>query len=252
VLRGIIERLSREIVLTRKLPSRFGGESIFVSPGVALRFWRFNLEKVDPVLFKAAWELVRSGDVVWDIGSSVGLFTFASAFIAGPRGRVLSIEPDSWTARLLSNSSRKNKGAPIDILRVAISDIVGIAEFMIAKRGRAGNFLKESGGSTQTNGVAENELVMTVTLDWLFERYPPPSVLKIDVEGGEEKVLKGATKMLATVQPRIFVEVYPCSKFKVTEILKGYGYKLYDAGIDPERREPLDFAVYNTIAYSSA
>jgi hypothetical protein len=85
VLRSIIERLSREIVLKRKLPSRFGGESIFVSPGVALRFWRLNLETVDPVLFNVVCELVRTGDVVWDIGSSVGLFTFASAFIAGPQ-----------------------------------------------------------------------------------------------------------------------------------------------------------------------
>ena len=254
MLRTILERLSREIVLKRKLPSLLGGESIFVSPGVALRFWHFNLETVDPVLFKVARELVRTGDVVWDIGSSVGLFTFASAFVAGPHGRVLSVEPDNWTATLLSNSSKKmsNRVAPIDILRVAISDTPGIAEFIIARRGRAGNFLKESGGSTQTNGMAESELVLTVTLDWLLERYPPPSVLKIDVEGAEEKVLRGATKILSTIQPRIMVEVYPQSKSNVTEILMRYGYKLYDAEIDPENRETLDSAVFNTIAYPSA
>jgi hypothetical protein len=45
------------------------------------------------------------------------------------------------------------------------------------------------------------------------------------------------------------VKVYPRSKPKVTEILMGYGYKLYDAGIDHGRRESLHFAAYNTIAY---
>lgn len=251
LLRGILEHLSRNIVFKRRLPSRFGNRIVFVSPGVALRFWRLNLGKVDPVLFKVASELVKTGDVIWDVGASLGLFTFASSFVAGPTGKVLSIEPDMWTVNLLRRSSemRSKSFAPVYILPVAISDSVDIVKFMVAKRGRAANFIKEAGGSTQTGGVIDSKLVISLTLDWLLERYPPPNVLKIDVEGAEEKVLRGAKKVLTAIRPRIYLEVFNENNLKITRTLKEFGYTLYDAEIDREKRKPLESASYSTIAY---
>jgi hypothetical protein len=90
-VRALAERFSRGRVLKRQLPARFGGAPIFVSPDAALRFWRKDLAKCDPPLFDAADELVRPGDVVWDVGANVGLFTFAAAARAGATGRVLAV-----------------------------------------------------------------------------------------------------------------------------------------------------------------
>ena len=251
ILRSIIVFLSRKIVLRRRLPAHLGGETIFVSPGVALKFWRLNLEKIDPSLFGNVLELVKNGDVVWDVGSSVGLFTFSSAILAGPWGKVLSIDPDMWSANLQCRSLRimsKNM-SPIDVLPIAISDSVGLTELMIAKGGRASSFIKESCGSSQAPGIFGSVLVMTATLDWLLDRYPAPNVLKIDVEGAEERVLMGGKKVLSTIRPRILCEIHPENNAGVTRILKESGYGLYNAEIDPIKRKPLDSAAFNTIAY---
>jgi len=246
-----VERFSRNLVLRRKFPSHFGGGIILVSPGIALKFWAFNVERVDPLLFRAALELVKMSDVVWDVGASGGLFSFASSYLAGSSGKVLSIEPDTFSVSLLRRSARARdgRGAPVIVLPVAVLDSVDFAEFMIVKRGRAANFLKESSGSTQTGGIFESKLVMTVTLDWLLDRYPAPNVLKIDVEGAEEKVLTGAKKVLSTVKPIILCEVQPQNSARVSRILKEYGYTIYDAETAAEKRESLDSAPYNTLAF---
>src|SRR2546421_503378 len=107
-MRRVAERLSRGVVMTRRMPARFGGSRIYVSPeGGGLRFWRPGLEQCDPTLFRLVEEFVRPGDTVWDIGANMGLLTFAAAHVAGPKGRVVAIEPDVEMARLLLMSRRR-------------------------------------------------------------------------------------------------------------------------------------------------
>src|SRR5262245_5189078 len=89
LIRSIAEKLSRRIILKKVLPERVGALSIYVSPGSSLRYWR-DFNAIDDVLFDWAVEFVKPGLKVWDIGASVGLFTFAAAFKAGSNGRVLA------------------------------------------------------------------------------------------------------------------------------------------------------------------
>jgi FkbM family methyltransferase len=221
-----------------------------VSSEGGLGYLRLSLEKVDPQLLKMAGELVAPGDVVWDVGASVGLFTFAAAARAGPTGNLYAIEPDTWLVDLLRRSARleQAKRAPVDILPAAISDAVGVARFHIANRARAANHL-ESCGSTQTGGVRETQWVITVTLDWMLEQFPAPNTLKIDVEGAEDRVLRGASKLLSGVRPRILCEVYQENANEVSRILHSFGYTLFDASVDRSRRQPVENAVYQTVAY---
>jgi len=78
-VRTLAEHLSRGRVLKRRLPAEFGAAPIFVSPDAALCFWHKDLANCDPALLDAARELVQPGDVVWDVGANVGLFSFAAA-----------------------------------------------------------------------------------------------------------------------------------------------------------------------------
>jgi FkbM family methyltransferase len=246
-VRRIAERFSRGVVLRRKLPAAFGAARIYVSPDAYLRLWRFDLGKVDPLLFSVVHRLVKPGTVVWDVGANVGLFAFAASGISGKAGRVFAIEPDYWLVNLMRRSARELPAthAPVDVLPVAISDQVDLAIFNVASRGRAANFL-DGGGSTQTGGTRYQETVMAVTLDWLGERLPSPNVLKIDVEKLEHKVLNSGMNLLRRVRPAIFCEVSDENADEVTRILKSLDYNLF-AGT-PESLEPAERAPWNTVA----
>lgn len=251
MLRSFLERISRNVVLRRRLPAEFGGARLLVSPGAALNLWRRDLARADPMLLRAAREHVRPGDSVWDIGANVGLFTFAAAALAAPGGRVLAVEADTWLAGLLRRSTRLrgNRGLGVDVLPVAASDRLGVARLNIAVRGRAASFLDGAAGSTQTGGVRETQLVPTVTLDWLAERFPAPRMVKIDVEGAELAVLRGAARLLAELRPVLLCEIFDGDRNRVDDLLRGHGYRFFDADLPREARRPLQASAANTLAY---
>lgn len=221
---------------------------MYVSPGSALQYWRYNLYKIEPSLFNFAEEFVAKGDNVWDVGANVGMFAFAAAGMAGPRGHVLAIEPDTYLAGLLrrSASGRPSSAAPVEVLPVAIAKEVGIARLLVARRGRSSNHL-EGGGTTTSGGLRERHTVLTVTLDWLLERFPAPRVVKIDVVGTELAVLQGAHRLLSETRPTVLVEVTK-NRDEVAQLLKSHDYALFDMDLDKADRRPMDSAVYFTLA----
>src|SRR5271154_3189504 len=136
MLRTLAERLSRGLVFQRRLPPEFGGGRIFVSPDAGLRFYRRNLAAGDAILFRMVDELVKAGNVVWDVGANVGLFTFAAAHRAGKNGHVIAIEADPWLADLLGRSCElrdRNSDAPVTVVPAAASDSLVLTKFHIAR-----------------------------------------------------------------------------------------------------------------------
>lgn len=250
LVRNLAERWSRGRVIRRRLPAEHGGHALFVSPDAALRLWRRDLGAMDPLLLRLAAELIRPGDTVWDVGANVGLFAFAAAFAAGRSGRVVAVEADDWLASLVRRSAAAAGPAyaPVDVLAAAVADQTGVLDLHIASRGRAGNHLGAVAGSTQTGGHREARKVPAVTLDSLLDAFPPPRVLKIDVEGAEALCLRGAGRLLAEVRPVLLCEVTAENAAEVGERLRGRGYTLYDADLPAERRAPLASPAWNTLA----
>lgn len=249
MLRTLAERVSRGVVLRRRLPKRFGSIPIYVTPDAGLRFWRSNLEVADAELFNWASEFVSAGDVVWDIGANVGLFSFASAARAGSGGRVYAVEADLWLATLLRRSAAlPTRGrAAVEVLPVAVSDKLDLARFGIAARGRCANFLEHAGGTTQSGGTRESGWVPTVTLDWLLERIAPPAIVKIDVEGAEYLALKGAERLLSDIRPVVICEVLH-QQNRVKELFDRNRYALFNAGAPPAKRKPVHDLPFNVLA----
>ena len=242
-LKEIMERASRGVTLRRRLPSDFGSASIYVTPESMLRFWRPSLQKVDPPLFAAAQKFVKPGDVVWDIGANVGLFSFAASWMSGTRGCVFSFEPDAWLASMIQHSAAKLPGgyAPVNVVGLGLSDCVDLARLFVGKKGRAANHLDGILARYEGRGAT---LVPTVTLDWLCERLPAPAVLKIDVEGAEAGVLKGAAQLLREYHPITLCEVAEHNCDLVSSILHDCGYSLFEHdGYSPVQRAP-----FNTVA----
>jgi len=176
MLRTLLERFSRNRILKRRLPSRAGGQVLYVSPDSALAYWKHNLEEKHKDLIDWAQEFVKPGMTVWDVGANVGIFTFASAFFAGPTGKVLGIEPDTFMSSLLQRSAMVpcKSRAQIRVLPVALSNEIGIAEFTIAARGRSSNHLADVNGNEMSGGDRYHMTVLTVKMGWLAKNTPPP------------------------------------------------------------------------------
>lgn len=249
-IRRWAEYLSRGVVLRRRLPAKFGRVPIYVTPEAGLRYWS-AMSRVDPVLYSMAEEIVKPGSVVWDVGANVGLFSFCAAALSGKAGLILAIEPDIWLANLINRSSQQLRAgqypcAPVEVLCASISDSNRISKLAIAERARASNHLIEAMGSTEARGARCVQPTVSLTLDFLLEYFPPPSVLKIDAETHEAGVLKGAERLLKEAKPTIWCEVSAENSDEVTKLLHSAKYKLYGAEVRPHR--PIDRAWFHTLA----
>ena len=245
LIRTVAERVSRKRVLLRHLPTDLNSAPIHVSPDASLSFWNPHL-KSD--LFDLARQFVNPGDTIWDIGANVGLFAIAAAQKAGHHGSVLAIEPDPWLAALLERTAdaQPSTAAPIRIMPVAVSNHLGIEIFHIAKRNRASSHLAAIPEHSQAGGTRETLQVQCVTLDSLLEQPPPPTLIKIDVEGSELDLLDGAHRLLSEIRPILMCESQHRNRPSATTILRRYNYKLYDWNSNP--RVEVQTAAFNTLA----
>jgi FkbM family methyltransferase len=239
-------------VIRRRLPATSGGGSLVVSAAVGgLRYVFRSSSRWDPELLRVANALVRRGDVVWDVGANLGLFSKAAAHAAGAEGVVLSIEADIDAVRLLNRTVRSpSRGhAPITVLPVAASKSSGLLRFCIAKRARSTNAI-EGFGSTQTGGFKETRLVPAVTLDSLLAHFAAPNVLKIDVEGAELDVLDGARLLLKEARPAIYCEVCGRTVDEVNSTLIGMAYETFDGSgfDDPRTSTRVSATTFNLVA----
>lgn len=249
MLRRLAELATRNVAFRRRLPNEFGSVPIWVSPGAGLRYLFRSMEDVDPALLRLARECVRPGHRVWDVGANLGLFAIATARVAGKDGQVVAIEPDTWLVELLRKSAaiQATDSARIEIVPKALANSVGQRELHIAQRSRATNYLAGY-GSSQTGGFREVRVVETETLDALASRFPPPDVIKIDVEGAEREVLEGGEQMIAGRRPLIICEVSEPQSDWIGEFLRKRGYQMYDGDLPATDRRPLDRAPWNTLA----
>lgn len=251
-LRRVLEYFSRHVEFDRRLPAHFGSLRLRVSPGASLIYYRGLRRPNFDDLYDFAEHHVQPGHTVWDVGGNMGVFSFAAAARAGTSGRVLCLEPDHWSVRLLRQSCRYNlnRAAPVDVLSTAVSDEPGLVWLNIPERGRAATHLAIAGGAGEamTGAVRECHLTPAVSLDWLYQHYAPPQVIKIDVDGAELRVLQGGSDLLTKLHPVILTEVYERNADAVSQYLHAMGYTLYDYTLGEARKSPVKRAVYNTLA----
>ena len=240
MVRSILQQISRNVVLKRRLPPEFGGHSLYVSPDSALHYWKPGLANADPELMNVARRFVRPGMTVWDIGANVGLFSFCAA---AKGAKVYSLEADTFLVGLLRKSQRTT-GLQVNPIPLAISDHLGLAEFHIAQRGRSANHIGV--GMSDSGGTRWTESVPCATLDWLAEKIPTPDFIKIDVEAMENAVLRGGMNLLSSRHPKILCEVSEDSESRreTTETFRALGYRLFNVKNDSW----VDSAVFSTLA----
>jgi FkbM family methyltransferase len=155
-----------------------------------------------------AWLRARlsAGDVVVDVGANIGYYTTLAARAVGPSGAVIAVECLPSIAAVLRQNIALNQLHNVEVNVLAVGADRGETQVY---SGGADNM-----GASSTNG--EGSVAATVpvrTLDEILadRRSDRISFIKIDVEGDELKVLRGARRTLQTLRPgaAVLVEVSP-------------------------------------------
>lgn len=132
------------------------------------------------------------------------------------------MEPAPFKLELLHKTLAANTDVKFEVLPAAVADCVGTAKFNIPVRGRSANGLDKTFFGSQTGGIRQQFTVLTVTADWILERYPPPTFIKIDAEGAEVLILSGAHELLSKVRPLIVIEMPKENALRSKEIFTEY------------------------------
>lgn len=186
-------------------------------------------EIYEPDVWPHIMDEIQPGDVIADVGASIGLYTVAMAKRTGAKGFVYAFEPDPETVQLLQRNVQLNQIEDrVQVQPAAVSNEAGIVKF---EGGRG----TESHIATAFTERAQS--VKAVTLDDVFADVQL-DILKIDVEGFEEAVLRGGSILLTDARraPRaIFIEVHPfawpafaSSSESILDLLGACGYEVRD------------------------
>jgi FkbM family methyltransferase len=164
--------------------------------------------------------LINRGKVstVWDIGAHVGQYG-ARLLSNGYRGRIVSVEP---SARSFADLCRRASGHPgWTVIELALSDTVGQVILNLSANGQSSSLLSMNSLHISADPNSEyigSQVVQSTTLDILEAELAPmaPFYIKLDVQGGELAVLRGATHALAAASA---CEV----ELSLTELYEGQG-----------------------------
>jgi FkbM family methyltransferase len=210
-----------------------GGLSLHVrlseSPGAQV----FALGATEHCGLRVFEALLGPGATVLDVGSNMGEYSLVAARAVGPRGLVIAFEPWPSTFALLERSAAYNALANIVCVPVAVSDVVGTVPFQLPDCANTA-LASISVGTTQATG--STLAVPCTTVDSVVSERAVGSidVIKIDVEGFEDRVLRGASDTLQRDRPLVFFEVNGLRRAldggyssDSIDILRTHGYEMY-------------------------
>ncbi len=200
-------------------------------------YWR-GLRGWEPETLGVFFSLARSASIVLDVGAFTGLFGMLAA-MANPRSRVFCFEPfPPVFQRLRRHIQINNLTSQVEARNVAVSDVPGVMNlFVPASQAPAGASLRTGGLRGDASYSTE---VNVTTLDTACESIGVPELVKIDVEGMEDKVLNGMQGILSRARPDFVIECLSDGPYaEVDRILSNRGYRFYHllpSGPSPRER----------------
>lgn len=172
---------------------------------------------------------VESGNLVWDVGANRGLYTKLFVAWAGENGRVVAFEPGPETFENLQKELKTYSS--VVLFRKALSDEPGMSYF--SSKGAndvTAHLVEEENDNTIQVELTTADLVVQEDISL------QPNVVKIDVEGFEEEVIKGGAETFKHANCKhIFVEIHFAemekrkmkdSPNKIVRMLKDWGYTI--------------------------
>jgi FkbM family methyltransferase len=210
--RGVVNRVAGdEIRLVMVLSGVARGRRLALDLSKEKAYWLGHYERPFQRFLR---DNVRDSDVFFDIGAHVGFFSVCCASLGA---RVVSVEPDGANAARLRRNAELN-GFDIAVVEAAVWDETGTVELVAY-------------ASTKEAHAVPGEGVASVTIDELARRFGPPAIIKLDVEGAEDRALAGARHVLSESRPIIVCELHGTNqRERVPELLETDGYVIEELG----------------------
>jgi FkbM family methyltransferase len=207
VLRAADTIASTVFFASRKKPTFYCGGWTWIPSSM----WQSLLSRYELAVARAIRDHLKEGQKFWDIGANIGWFSIFASSIVGPRGQVIAIEPSPQVFATLSAHVKAEKCISALWLGVGNADDMRL----FAEHGHCtySSFVEEV---TKINvrfapsvPITQVEVGLRKVDSLVAELASVPSVIKIDVEGYELEVLRGAANLLSSGRPVLIVEVHP-------------------------------------------
>jgi FkbM family methyltransferase len=177
--------------------------------------------------------ILSPGNTFVDVGANIGIYTLAASKIVGETGRVLAFEPSVQSSPLLAKNIALNGLTNVHTFPVALSQKKGRAWLHRGPNPTLNSFGKDP------SWKGDGEEVVTEILDQVLRKthIDRVDVIKMDVQGAEELVLRGASNTVTSAHPVVIFEVWPegamllgLSPYGPWELLESIGYQFFAAG----------------------
>jgi FkbM family methyltransferase len=229
--------------IQKNVAAAYDGVDLFgkhVSPptGTA-RAWEDFLVLYYQVVIQDQYEsklLLKPDSVVIDGGANIGLFSVVASQYA-PKGKVYSFEPAKLTFTALSRNTKDCTN--VEAVNSGLGDKACKAEMMVHQGWPSGSTLSDSGmaviGAEKGDLVPEQVSVTTIDAFTQERGLKKLDFVKVDAEGYEKQILRGAAGAIRRFRPVLAVSAYhfPNDKQDIVQIVKGiypgYSHRLSSA-----------------------
>ena len=218
-----------------------GGQGVFrLSPDFAFRGWEDFGDRHNRA-FATCVQACRGKSVFVDVGAHIGLYSLPASRALGPGGRVYAFEPSESNYHYLRKHVEYNNLDNVHVFQLVVGDAqkpsVRFYEHAVSSSPLSGLAKR---AKRPTDRFVERQRPQTSLDTFCAENAIAPDVVKIDVEGAELLVLRGAEATLARHKPLLFLSVHPShleqmgqSTRELDESLRRLGYTVYTADGTP-------------------
>ena len=214
LLNAITSRVIRDMTWGR-IKTEFVTYPWFGQRIIAPRGWFHSLkDRWEPESLNYLIQNVKKGDYFVDVGACFGLYTVIASKLVGNEGLVYAFEPDPCMFRLLKANIERLHLENVFVAKIALSDIDKITKFYVTNGGMSSLQPMQGLRSIISTRVRMLDSINIRKIDWM----------KIDIEGTEHLVLKGAEETIERCKPKMLIEFLPQfgNTDKLLEALEGW------------------------------
>ena len=197
--------------------------------------------------FQACVEAARGMTCVMDIGAHIGLVSLPLSGSIASNGVVYSFEPATANKAFLEEHLKSNNISNVEVISDLVGDVeLEAVEFFESTTDSGMNTIASLGSHRDYQTSTKRQ----ITLDrFCSDRNLSPELIKIDTEGAEVGILKGATNTLRKHRPVMYLSVHPrhiielgSTVDELEQLLQNLNYKVTD--MDGNEVRPLELTEY--------